>query len=90
MPQQPAVPADPLELVAGDAQPVRDVTQRAETISLLINAHRHGNVRAYAYDLKTRFTAFGSSGSDGSWQLEDASPVPVFTAGRRRGLPTPQ
>lgn len=77
IPQQlaePAVPADPLELVAGDAQPVRDVTQRAETISLLMNAHRHGNVRTYAYDLKTRFTAFGSSGSDGSWQLEDVSP----------------
>jgi hypothetical protein len=71
---EPAVPADPLELVTGEAQPVQSVTQRAEIINLLIEARRHGNVRLSPYDLKTQFTAFGSSGSDGSWQLEDTSP----------------
>ncbi len=77
MPQQvaePAVPADALELAAAGAQPVQDVGQRAGLINLLMNAQRHRNVRTYAYDLKTRFTAFGSSGSDGSWQLHDTSP----------------
>ena len=68
---EPTAPADPLELVAGDAQPVSDVSQRALVINLLINARRNSNVRAYPYYLKTRFTAFGSSSSDGSWQLED-------------------
>src|SRR6202162_5340452 len=68
---QPPVPSDPLELVTGNAQPVQDVTQRAEIINLLLNAHRHSNVRAQPYDLKTTFTASGSSASNGMWQLED-------------------
>ena len=70
---QPPVPSDPLELVAGNAQPVQDVSQRAEIINLLLNAHRHSNVRAQPYDLKTTFTASGSSSSSGTWQLEDMS-----------------
>lgn len=76
--QEPAVPADPLELVTGDAQPVQDVNQRASTIGLLINAYQHGNVRekGYPYDLKTKFTAFGSTSSDGVWQMENTSPGP--------------
>ncbi len=71
---EPAVPADPLELVTGESQPVQSVTERAEIVNLIISARRHGNVRLSPYDLKTRFTAFGSSGSDGSWELEDTSP----------------
>lgn len=71
---QPAVPADPLELVAGNAQPVQDTNQRASIITLLANARALSNVRAYAYHLKTTFTSFGSSASEGSWQLDNASP----------------
>lgn len=70
---QPAVPADPLELVAGNAQPVQDAVQRAAIISLLTHSRALSNVRAYPYDLKTSFTAFGSAGSDGSWQMENMS-----------------
>jgi hypothetical protein len=71
MPQvaEPPVPSDPLELVAGNAQPVQDVNQRAEIINLLLNAHRHSNVRAQPYDLKTTFTASGSSLSNGILQV---------------------
>lgn len=72
--EEPPVPSDPLELVTGDAQPVQDVTQRAEIVNLLINAHRNSNVRAQAYDLKTSFTVSGSSPSAGLWQEEDVSP----------------
>src|SRR5581483_4435317 len=71
---QPPVPADPLELVTGNAQPVQDVNQRAAIISLLSNAKALSNVRAYPYDLKTSFTAMGSPASDGAWQLENVSP----------------
>jgi hypothetical protein len=71
---EPSIPSDPLELVTGDAQPVQGVSQRAEIVNLLSNAHRHSNVRAQPYDLKTTFTASGSSSSDGMWQLEDTSP----------------
>jgi hypothetical protein len=70
----PPVPADPLELITGNAQPVQDVSQRAEIINLLLNAHRHNNVRAQPYDLKTTFTVSGSSSSAGLWQEEDTSP----------------
>lgn len=38
---EPAVPADPLELVTGDAQPVQDVNQRASAIEMLTSAYRH-------------------------------------------------
>ena len=71
---QPPVPSDPLELVTGNAQPVQDVSQRAEIVNLLLNSHRLSNVRAQPYDLKTTFTASGSSSSSGVWQLEDISP----------------
>lgn len=80
-PAEPAVPPDPLELVTGNAQPVQDVGQRAEIINLLLNAHRLSNVRAQPYDLKTTFTASGSSASSGVWQLEDMSAA-GFIAGQ--------
>ena len=70
---EPPVPSDPLELVTGDAPPVQDISQRAEIINLLINAHRYSNVRAQPYDLKTTFTVSGSL-SGGTWQEEDMSP----------------
>lgn len=69
---EPPVPSDPLELVTGDAQPVTDVSQRAEMINLLSNAHRNSNVRAQPYDLKTTFTVSGAL-SNGQWQEEDTS-----------------
>jgi hypothetical protein len=69
---QPPVPADPLELVTGDAQPVEDAEQRAAATHLLTKAHALSNVRAYAYDLKTTFVSSGAS--EGTWNLEDTSP----------------
>jgi len=72
---EPPVPSDPLELVTGNAQPVREVNQRAEIITMLENIHEHSNVRAQPYDLKTTFTVTGSS-SAGVWQMEDSSPGP--------------
>jgi len=71
---EPPVPSDPLELVTGDAQPVLGVSPRADIINLLENAHRHSNVRAQPYDLKTTFTVSGSL-SSGQWQEEDTSPA---------------
>lgn len=70
---EPPVPSDPLELVPGNAQPVEDVSQRAEIVNLLIEAHRHSNVRAQPYDLKTAFTVSGAF-SSGAWREEDISP----------------
>lgn len=69
---QPPVPADPLELVSGDAQPVQDAEQRAAIVNLLSNARTLSNVRAYPYDLKTAFVSYGASAGD--WTLEDTSP----------------
>lgn len=74
---EPPVPSDPLELVTGDAQPVIDAAQRAEIVDLLVQAHRHSNVRAQPYDLKTTFT-ISSSLSAGDWQEEDISPSGDF------------
>lgn len=74
---EPPVPSDPLELVTGEAQPVSDAAQRAEIVDLLVNAHRHSNVRAQPYDLKTAFTISGSL-SAGDWQEEDISPSGDF------------
>jgi hypothetical protein len=65
---QPNVPADPLE-IAGSAEPVQDVAQRATAIKLLNNAQFLSNVRRGPYDLKTQFTS-----SQGTWQIEDSSP----------------
>jgi hypothetical protein len=70
---EPPVPSDPLELVTGNAQPVQDVSQRAEIVNLLEDAYQHSNVRAQPYDLKTTFTVSGSL-SSGAWQEEDTSP----------------
>ena len=70
---EPPVPSDPLELVTGNAQPVQEVSQRAEIITMLENAHKHSNIRAQPYDLKTTFTVTGSL-SAGVWQMEDTSP----------------
>jgi len=70
---EPAVPADRLELVLGDAELVTDPKDRADMVSLVRGARRHSNVRLQPYDLKTSFTAMGTGSSDGSWQLEDTS-----------------
>jgi hypothetical protein len=70
---QPPVPADPLELITGDAQPVQDAEQRAAATHLLTRARALSNVRAYPYDLKTTFVSSGVS--EGSWSLEDTSPA---------------
>jgi hypothetical protein len=67
----PPVPADPLELVTGAAQPVQDAQQRAQAIALLNNARALSNVRAQPYDLKTSFSTSGGLSSDGNWMLED-------------------
>jgi hypothetical protein len=66
---QPSVPSDPLE-IAGNAEPVQDIAQRATAINLLNNAQFLSNVRRGHYDLKTHFTS-----SDGTWQIEDSSPA---------------
>jgi hypothetical protein len=67
------MPADPLELVTGDAQPVQDAQQRIAAIGLLEKARNMTNIRVQPYDLKTSFTASGGTASDGSWILEDIS-----------------
>lgn len=71
---EPPVPSDPLEMVSGEAQPVQSAEQRQVVTALLQNARALSKVRAQAYDLKTTFTSFGSSTSDGNWSLEDTSP----------------
>jgi len=65
---QPSVPTNPLE-VAGNAEPVQGVEQRAAAVKLLNNAQFLSNVRRVPYDLKTQFTS-----SQGNWQIEDSSP----------------
>jgi len=69
-----AVPYDPLELVTGNASQADTPEARAAALDLLEKARRLSNVRLHAYDLKTSFTSFGSSSSDGRWILEDTSP----------------
>jgi hypothetical protein len=71
---RPPLPPDPLELVAGDAQPVQDAQQRIAAIGLLDKARKLSNVRAQPYALRTSFTASGGLASDGSWTLEDTAP----------------
>ena len=71
---EPAVPPDPLELVTGDAQPVQTVEQRSAVIDALSKAWNLSNVRVYPYDRKTTFTSFGSTATEGTWQMEDTSP----------------
>jgi hypothetical protein len=68
------VPYDPLEVVTGDARVVQNAEERAAAIDLLEKARRLSNVRLHPYDLKTTFTSYGSSSSDGRWVLEDMSP----------------
>jgi hypothetical protein len=70
---EPAVPPDPLELVTADAQPPQNAEQRASVIHLLSNAFALSNVRPYPYHRRTSFNAYGSTPSDGAWQLEDMS-----------------
>jgi hypothetical protein len=70
------VPDDPLELVTSGARLVQSGEERAEMLDLLIKAHRLSNVRLHAYELKTTFTSYGSSTSDGRWILDDTSPGP--------------
>lgn len=68
------VPYDPLELVPRDARIVQNPEERASALELLQTAHRLSNVRLHPYDLKTSFTSYGSSSSDGPWTLEDIAP----------------
>ncbi len=70
---EPPVLSDRLEMVAGNAQPVQDVSQRIALVDLLGTAFQRSNVRTRPYDQKTSFTTFGSSSSDGAWKLEDTS-----------------
>jgi hypothetical protein len=70
---RPPVPADALELVTGEAQPVQDAQQRIAAISLLNKARDLSNVRAQPYDLKTSFSTTGGPGPDGNWMLEDTA-----------------
>src|SRR5208283_1007786 len=70
---EPPVPADRLELVTGNAQPVQDVSQRVALVDLLGTAFQRSNIRTVPYDQKTTFTTFGSSSSDGAWKLQDTS-----------------
>jgi hypothetical protein len=70
---RPQVPADVLELVTRDAQPVQDAQQRIAAISLLNKARDLSNVRAQPYDLRTSFSTSGGPGPDGNWMLEDTA-----------------
>ena len=70
------VPYDPLELAPSGAQEVQSAEERAAALDMLARASRLSNVRMHAYDLKTTFTSYGSSTSDGRWILEDTSPGP--------------
>jgi len=70
---RPPMPADPMELVTGDAQQVQDAQQRIAAIDLMENARSLSNVRAQPYDLKTSFIAYGGLASDGNWMLQDTS-----------------
>ncbi len=67
------MPADPMEIVTGDAQPVQDAQQRIAAIGLLEKARSMTNIRVQPYDLKTSFTASGGLPSDGNWMLEDTA-----------------
>ena len=67
------MPSDRLELVAGSAQPIQDVSQRMALVDLLGTAFQQSNVRTLPYDQKTTFTTFGSSPSDGAWKLRDTT-----------------
>ncbi len=73
---QPNVPADPLE-VAGNAEPVHDVSQRATAVKLLNNAQFLSNVRRGPYDLKTQFTSSGEPG-----KLKIPRPAGTLTVGQ--------
>ena len=70
---RPPVPADALELVTGEAQPVQDAQQRIAAISLLNKARDLSNVRAQPYDLRTSFSTTGGPGPDGNWMLQDTA-----------------
>ncbi|HKD08459.1 MAG TPA: hypothetical protein VKB79_21340 [Bryobacteraceae bacterium] len=75
---RPPMPPDPMELIAGDAQPVQDAQQRIAAIGLLVKAHKLSNIRAQPYDLKTSFIAYGGLPSDGNWMIEDAARGPKY------------
>lgn len=70
---RPAMPADPMEIVVGDAQATQDAQQRIAAIGLLDKARSLTNIRLQPYDLKTSFTASGGLASDGNWVLEDTA-----------------
>jgi hypothetical protein len=70
---EPAVPADPLELVTGNAESVQTADQRSAVANLLAKALALSNVRSYPYDKKSTFNSFGSTSSDGNWELHDTA-----------------
>jgi len=63
---QPPIPADPLEPVMSEARALSTPEQRQAAVALLEKARSLSNVSAHPYDLKTNFTTYGSSSSDGS------------------------
>src|SRR5689334_11754790 len=70
-----AAPYDPSEPVTGGARQVTTAEERAALLELLTKAREMSNVRRHPYEMKTRFTTFGSA-TDGQWFLEDAAPGP--------------
>lgn len=72
--ERPPIPADPLEMVTSNAQPVQDAQQRMQVMDLLSHARSLSNLRGMPYDLKVTFNTTGSSATDGAWQLEDVTP----------------
>lgn len=68
------VPYDQAEPVSGGVQRITTPEDRAQTLQLLQNARLVSDIRLHPYDMKTSFTTYGSSSSDGRWILEDMSP----------------
>lgn len=79
------VPYDAAELATGEAEQAQTAEQRAAALSLITGAARLSNIRRYPYLLKTTFTASDSEGSDGTWDLEDASPAALVYRWTARG-----
>jgi hypothetical protein len=72
---EPPIPGDPLELAFGNLEAVQTPEQRQAAIALLTNARERSNVGSQPYHLVITFQSFGSSASDGVWNLDDISPV---------------
>ncbi len=74
-PREAAVPADPLEMVAGHIETVSAPAKRAAVIQLLAHARDSYALRSSGrgYDLKVSFTvnSGGETQYDGQWEMED-------------------